>query len=131
MKLSYVILYVNSVQDSTEFYSSALSLEHKFTHESGDYAEMVTGETVLAFCNHKLANDILKQDYVKASLSEIPLGSQITFAPGNVENAYHKAIDAGAKSVAAPEIKPWNFEVAIVQDCDGHIIEFAKNLNES
>lgn len=32
--------------------------------------------------------------------------------------------------MSEPEVKPWNFEVAIVRDCDGHIVELAKNLGD-
>lgn len=55
MKLSYSILYVEDIQRTIKFYQEAFGLKHKFTHESGDYAEMNTGETTLAFCSHGLA----------------------------------------------------------------------------
>ena len=90
---------------------------------------MDTGETTLAFCNHGLAEAILKAPYNKASLKEAPLGSQITFAPEDVKASYKMAIENGAESVSEPKVKPWNFEVAIVRDCDGHVVELAKNLN--
>ena len=130
MKLSYSILYVEDIQRTIRFYQEAFGLKHKFTHESGDYAEMDTGETTLAFCSHGLADMILKMPYKKASQDEAPLGSQITFAPDNVKEAYKKAIDSGAKSISEPEVKPWNFEVAVLRDFDGHIVELAKNLNQ-
>lgn len=129
MQLSYVILYVNDIQSSIDFYQNAFGLKHKFTHESKMYAEMDTGQTCLAFCNHQLANQILKQSYKKASPQTEALGCQISLCPEDVTKAYKTAIDNGALSVCPPEIKPWNFEVAIVRDCDGHIIELAKNLN--
>jgi predicted lactoylglutathione lyase len=129
MKLTYVILYVESIKKSLSFYQEALGLKVRFTHESGDYAEMDTGETVLALCNHQLADSILKQDYHRSGVSKKLLGSQITFSPENINSAYENAISNGATKIAAPEIKPWNFEVAIVKDIDGHIIEFAKDLN--
>ena len=129
MKLSYSILYVEDIQKTVEFYQDAFGLKHKFTHESGDYAEMETGDTTLAFCSHALAKDILKTDYVKSSINSAPLGTQITFAPDDIKKAYEKAINSGATPISKPEIKPWNFEVAIVRDRDGHVVEFAKNLN--
>ncbi len=129
MKLSYTILYVEDVAKSINFYEKAIGITHKFTHESGDYAEMNTGETTLAFCSHKLAEAIVHQPYQKSSLEEKPLGAQLTFAPDDVGKAYEKAIKNGAKSISEPEVKPWNFEVAIIRDSDGHIVEFAKNLS--
>ena len=129
MKLSYSILYVEDIEKTIKFYQDAFNLKHRFTHESGDYAEMETGETTLAFCSHKLADNILNTPYQKTSLETKPLGSQLTFAPIDVKKAYEKAVANGAKSISKPEIKPWNFEVAIVRDCNGHIVELAKNLN--
>lgn len=130
MKLSYAILYVNNIAKSVDFYQKAFGLDHKFTHEGGDYAEMDTGATTLAFCNHSLADSILKVPYQKSSINGTLLGSQITLTPSDVKKAYKNAIDCGAVSISEPETKPWNFEVAIVRDCDGHIVELAKDLNQ-
>ncbi len=128
MKLSYTILYVESVQAAVKFYQNAFGIEHRFTHDSGDYAEMNTGETTLAFCNHQLADSILKGPHFKASLSGPAPSSQITFCPNDIKQAFEKALNNGAKSISEPEVKPWNYEVAILKDCDGHIVELAKKL---
>ncbi|MDQ6984521.1 MAG: VOC family protein [Ghiorsea sp.] len=127
MKLSYVILYVQDIEKSVQFYQKAFGIKHKFTHEGGDYAEMETGDTTLAFCVHDLAENLIGKNYAKAT-SDVLLGSQITFEPNDVKKAYQKAIETGAMLVSQPEVKPWNFEVAIVKDLDGHIVELAKNL---
>ncbi len=127
MKLSYVILYVTDIERSITFYQKAFGLIHRFTHESGDYAEMDTGATTLAFAAHGLAGDILKQDYQKAE--DHVLGTQITLEPTDVKAAYVQALDHGAIKLTEPEVKPWNFEVAIVRDLDGHIVELAKDLS--
>lgn len=129
MKLTYTILYVANVQKSVEFYQMAFGLTHKFTHEGGDYAEMDTGSTTLAFCHHELAKNIIKKPYIKSSAEKTLIGSQITFEPEDVKAAYIKAIRHKAMPISEPEVKPWNFEVAIVLDLDGHIVELAKNLS--
>ena len=56
MKLSYVIIYVDDPVKATEFYHHAFALKTRFIHESNTYAEMETGDTVLAFAH----NDMLK-----------------------------------------------------------------------
>jgi hypothetical protein len=43
-----------------------------------------------------------------------------------VKSAYANALENGPKEIAAPQLKPWNFEVALVEDCNGHIVELAK-----
>jgi uncharacterized glyoxalase superfamily protein PhnB len=128
MKLSYVILYVESISNSISFYEKAFDLEPRFIHESGDYAELETGDTVLGFCSFELADSIIKQKYIKAKKGDTLLGSQITLEPESVAKAYQLAIDNGAISISEPELKPWGFEVAIVADNQGHIVEFAKKV---
>ncbi len=49
MKFSYTILYVKDVAQSAAFYEKAFGLKQRFMHESGQYAEMETGGTSLAF----------------------------------------------------------------------------------
>jgi catechol 2,3-dioxygenase-like lactoylglutathione lyase family enzyme len=49
MQLRYVILYVADVPATMDFYARAFGLETRFLHEGGDYGEMATGETRLAF----------------------------------------------------------------------------------
>jgi lactoylglutathione lyase len=55
MKLRYTIIYVPSVESSIRFFGQAFGLEKKFLHESGDYGELKTGETTLAFASHDWA----------------------------------------------------------------------------
>ena len=49
MQLGYVILYVPDVTAAVSFYEAAFGLSPRFIHESGQYAEMETGATALAF----------------------------------------------------------------------------------
>lgn len=55
MKLGYVILYVANVPATVDFYEKAFGLQHRFLHESGQYAEMETGATALAFAAEEMA----------------------------------------------------------------------------
>lgn len=128
MKFSYTILYVANVPETVNFYEKVFSLTRRFIHDSGDYAEMETGATTLGFAAHNLASDILKRSYVKAGDQTGLIGAQITLEPDDVKTAYAQALANGAKALVAPEVKPWNFEVAMVEDCNGHIVELAKAL---
>ncbi|MEO1523627.1 MAG: VOC family protein, partial [Cyanobacteria bacterium J06633_2] len=49
MKLKYTILYVENVSATLNFYEQSFGLQTKMLHESGDYGELDTGETTLAF----------------------------------------------------------------------------------
>lgn len=129
MKLGYVTLYVDDIPAAIAFYQNVLDLKLRFTHESGTYAEMETGETVLAFAQHELATQLVPQGYQRAHPNNTALGMQIGFAVDNVAETYKKALANGASTVSKPEIKPWNFESAMVKDPTGHLVEFAKELH--
>lgn len=128
MKLTYTILYVNNVSKSVAFYEKAFGIKNRFIHESGDYAEMDTGQVTLAFCAHNLAKDIVRQNYLKASQNQL-IGSQISFEPDNLQEAYATALENGAKSIVPPETKPWGWESAVLMDLDGHIVEIAREID--
>ena len=49
MKLGYTSIYVADVLATIDFYERAFGLKRRFVHESNLYAELNTGETVLAF----------------------------------------------------------------------------------
>ena len=51
MKFGYTIVYVSSVADTLTFYKEAFGFETRFLHESGQYGELNTGGTVLAFAS--------------------------------------------------------------------------------
>lgn len=60
MIFRYTILYVDDVKASLDFYCRAFDFEPGFLHESGDYGELVTGETKLAFSSTKLMRELGK-----------------------------------------------------------------------
>jgi len=119
MKLNYVIIYVDDVINATEFYKKAISLKIKFIHESNMYAEMDTGETVLAFAN----NEMLKMN----TGIEAQIGAkkcfEIAFSTNDVSKSFEQAISNGAREIKKPDKKPWGQTVAYVQDPFGTIIE--------
>src|SRR3954451_22913451 len=55
VRFGYTIVYVRDVAASVEFYEKAFGLERRLLHESGQYAELETGSTALAFASHELA----------------------------------------------------------------------------
>ncbi len=60
MIFRYTILYVQDVGRSLSFYEQALGLKRGFLHDSGDYGELVTGETKLAFSSRALMESLGK-----------------------------------------------------------------------
>ena len=120
MQLAYSILYVQDVRRSTAFYEKAFGLKIKFIHDSGDFAEMDTGGTSLAFCSIQLLQALGKKPR-PADVSSP--SSEIAFTTLDVPKALAQAVAAGAQLLQAPEVMRWGQTVAYVADPDGFWVE--------
>jgi catechol 2,3-dioxygenase-like lactoylglutathione lyase family enzyme len=123
MKLGYTIVYVPNVSDSLAFFESAFGLSRRFLHEGGDYGELETGETTLAFAALALGHANLPEGFVAASASHLPLGFEVALVTSDVEAAHAVALAAGARELKAPEAKPWGQVVSYVRCPDGIVVE--------
>jgi len=123
MKLGYTIVYVPSVTSSLQFFGQAFGLETRFLHESGDYGELQTGETTLAFASHELGTMNFSGGHVRASDSKQPLGMEIALVTEDVYQAHKSALQHGAAELSAPATKPWGQTVSYVRAPDGILIE--------
>ncbi len=120
MKFKYTILYVENVSRTLDFYSSAFNLKQKMLHDSGDYGELDTGNTILSFSSIELMSKLEKSP--SAPTSGRPC-FEIAFETEDVPNALKKALEAGAKLVQNPESMPWGQITAYVEDLNGYLIE--------
>ncbi len=120
MKLGYTIIYVEDVAATLAFYRRAFGMAQKFLHEGGDYGELETGETTLAFS----ALALLKQmgHSAVASNPHAPV-FEIALTTGDVCAAVEKAVAAGAKMVRPPQKMPWGQTIAYVHDLNGCLVE--------
>ena len=123
MKFGYTIIYVPNVEESITFFETAFGLERGFVHPDGDYGELQTGETKLAFAAHELGESNFSKGYVHASDEAKPLGIEIALVTDDVNTAHAKALGAGAKEIKEPEQKPWGQTVSYVHCPDGTLIE--------
>ncbi len=123
MKLGYVIAYVPNVEASLAFCEAAFGMKRKFLHDSGDYGELDTGATTLAFASHALGEAHFPGGVVRASESPRPLGMEIALVTADVAAAHRQALACGAAELAAPTVKPWGQTVSYVRAPDGMLIE--------
>lgn len=123
MKLGYLIIYVDDVREIMRFYENAFGLEKRFMHESGDYGEMATGETVIAFAAHSVGELNLPAGYRRTNRDEIPFGFELALVTEALDSAFSKAVAAGATALSPPSQKPWGQSVAYVRSLEGTIIE--------
>ncbi len=122
MRLGYVILYVRQVEAAVAFYERAFGLERRFVHESGQYGELETGATALAFVDESLVAQGGVAFRRTRPEGEAP-GTEVGLVTDDVEAAFRRAVEAGAAPVSPPVRKPWGQVVAYVRDADGFLVE--------
>jgi lactoylglutathione lyase len=125
MRFGYTILYVSDVASSLDFYERALGQRRRFLHESGQYAELDTGHTALAFAAHELASANLPGVYRPEERPSSRPPFEVCFVTDNVQAAFDRAVEEGATAVSSPQTKPWGQDVAYVRDPDGNLVELA------
>jgi len=128
MKLGYVILYVANVPATVDFYEKAFGLQRRFLHESGQYAEMETGATALAFAAEEMAKAnglTVRFNRVKEDAAAV----EVALVTPDVEAAYERAVKAGAQAAQPPKQKPWGQTVAYVRDLDGVLVELCTPIS--
>jgi uncharacterized glyoxalase superfamily protein PhnB len=127
LKLGYVIVYVQDVIGTVEFYERAFGLKRTFVHETGQYAQMETGQTALAFADERTTPTAsLFSLNRKASQAA---GVEVAFTVADVATAYATAVQAGAEPVVPPASKPWGQIVSYVRDENGLLVEICSPMN--
>ena len=120
MQRGYTILYVPDVPTTLTFYEAAFGLTTRFLHESGDYGELETGSTALAFSAHSLMQQLGKNP--QAAKAHAP-SFEIALCTPDVPAALARAITAGAKPMRPVEVMPWGQMIAYVADINGFLVE--------
>jgi len=132
MKYAYTILYVEDVEKTISFYESAFGFQKKFITPEGDYGELISGETTIAFASNSLGNSNFKKGFRKLSLKDMPNGVEMAFTTENIEADFDKALKVGAVEYEKIKAKPWGQKVGYLRDLNGFLIEVCtpvKNKN--
>ena len=127
MRLGYTIIYVSDVPATVAFYERAFGLTRRFADESGQYAEMETGATALAFASEALVAQTVR-DFTPIRRDAAPAGTEIGLIADDVRAAFDKAVAAGAVAVVAPLVKPWGQTVSYVRDLNGFLVELCSEI---
>lgn len=120
MNFRYTILYVRDVPASLDFFARAFGLTKGFLHEAGDYGELVTGETKLAFSSIELMKSLGK---TVADDPSAPPAFEVAFETGDVAAALQRALAEGASLVKEVTLMPWGQTLAYVRTPDGTLVE--------
>ena len=128
IRFSHTIFYVSDVLKTLQFYEAAFGFKAKFIHESNAYAELMTGEVLLAFASEELGDMNLPEGFLRNNLKSLPQACEIAFTTDDPENLYKQAVKAGATELSSPQQKPWGQIVGYVRDPNGILIEIAGEL---
>ena len=128
MTLGYVIVYVPDVAAAVRFYEQAFGLARGFVHEAGDYAELATGQTRLAFTSHALGASAVPVAYTPLELQRPPAGVELTLVADDVAAAFERAVAAGATPLAQPHDTSWGQTVSYVRDLVGTLVGIASPM---
>jgi len=123
MKFGYVIQYVPSVPATLAFYEAAFGFQRKFMTPEEDYAELVSGETTLAFASLALGNSNFSRGFTTSQTDQAPFGVEMAFTTEQIEADFQRAIDAGATVYEPLQQKPWGQQVGYLRDLNGFLIE--------
>lgn len=124
--LRYTGFYVQDVPATVEFYRRAFGIEMRYLHPTQGYAELATGETILAF----VAEEFLKTadllggiDVTCSRPGKMPIGAQIALVSQDFDRDWRRAVEAGATVLKLPEPKPWGQTVGYLRDLNGVLVE--------
>lgn len=125
LTFKYTILYVQNVAQTLAFYEAAFGFNKGMLHESGDYGELVTGNTKLSFSSLALMASLGKKPGTQADLNAC---FEIAFETTDVPAALTKALAAGASMVQDVETMPWGQTTAYVKDLNGFLVELCSPI---
>lgn len=89
MIFRYTILYVDNVSNALDFYERAFGFRRLFLHEGGDYGELDTGGTKLAFSSRALMSSLGKSPGVADAKATV---FELAFETADVTGALSRAI---------------------------------------
>ena len=127
IKFGYTIAYVDNVDDELTFFERAFGIERRFIVPGGDYGELNTGDTVLAFANHELGESNLPAGYVRGTPDK-PVGVEIAMVTDDVNTVHLKALEHGARELREPVEKPWGQTVSYVATPSGVLLEICSPM---
>lgn len=84
MRLGYTIIHVNDVTEAVDVYERAFGIGYEFVHGAGDYAQMSTGETKMAFASHALGSAAVPVVYTPFDPGQPPAGVELTLITDDV-----------------------------------------------
>lgn len=128
MHFGYTIVYVPDVGEAVDFYERAFGFACRFRGEEGDYAELDSGSTVLAFAANHMAEHFGFSIVPNRADQPAP-GIELAFVTEDVLAGFKQATEAGATAVTDPHQTPWGQTVSYVRDLNGVLVEICSPID--
>ncbi|MGH7511241.1 MAG: VOC family protein [Gemmatimonadales bacterium] len=104
------------------------TLKLRFNADDWDYAELETGDTILAFAAERMA-DVVGITITPNRADATAAGIEIALVTEQVPDAYARAVEVGATAVAEPHQMPWGQTVSYVRDLNGVLLEICSPVS--
>ena len=111
---------MENVSKTLAFYQQAFGLNIAMLHESGDYGELETSKTKLAFSSQKLMAALGKPTGKHDARQP---AFEIGFETGDVKASLQQALSAGATLIQNVREELWGQTTSYVADDNGFLIE--------
>ncbi len=115
-----MILYVEDLERSVEFYRDVIGLPYKFT--DAGYAEFGTDGTRFALYERRRAEWLTGQAVTPGPAAEIVLVVE------DVDACADRLAAQGVTVLSGPTDRPWGHRTVHVADPDGFVVEFAQEI---
>lgn len=129
IQYAYTIIYVADVEKTLAFYEKCFQLSRKLLTPEGDYGELASGTTTLAFANYELAESNFGTQFEPVRSDQKAVGIDLAFATADVESTMEVALKNGATLISKVAQKPWGQKVGYVRDINGVLIEICSPMN--
>jgi lactoylglutathione lyase len=123
-RIDYVILYVEDLERSIQFYRDAIGLEFKLHGDA--YAEFAMEGTKFALFERSKLPELIGSA-AKAEPSEVPAG-EVLILVDDVDGEAERLRAAGVEPLTGPVDRPWGHRTLHVADPDGHVVELAQEI---
>jgi lactoylglutathione lyase len=126
VRFRYSGWFVSDIPATVAFYEKAFGLTLRYMHPSLGYAELETGDTLLALVGDEFIADLkLLGDlhYTPNRAEAAAAAGQLAFVTDDLDGDWRRATAAGAVVVKTPEDKPWGQTTGYLRDCNGVIVE--------
>jgi len=123
-----IILFVADQQKSRDFYSSVLQMNPELDVPGMTEFKLIDGLKLGLMPENGIARILSDQTPHPKTGSGIPR-CELYLLLDNIDEAYERALKAGAKEISKIQERDWGDIVGYLSDPDGHLIALAKRAD--